>query len=218
MKGIRLLVADDHAVVRHGLKAMLEAQPGWTVCGEAITGREAIVRAAELKPDVVVLDISMPVLNGLDAAPGILKASPDSKILIMTMHSSDDVIDRVLRSGARGIVLKSDAERDLVAAVESLVHGKPFFTSVVAERMLGAFLETGHKNPEDQWAATRLSAREKQVVQMLAEGKTNKEVAASLGISTRTVESHRLRITKKLGCHSFSDLLRYAIRSKMIEV
>jgi DNA-binding NarL/FixJ family response regulator len=214
MTKVRILVADDHEVVRRGVRALLEARPGWEVCAEATDGREAVAKTAETRPDVVILDIGMPGLNGLEAARQIRKGSPQSEVLILTMHESEQVVQEVLAAGARGYVLKSDAGRDLVAAVEA-VHGKrTFFTSSVAERVLKSFVAGGR--PAEPGEISTLTRREREVTQLLAEGKGNKEVADILGISVRTAETHRTNIMRKLDCHSLSDLVRYAIRNNII--
>jgi len=212
MTALRILVADDHELVRRGVRVLLEAHPGWEICDEAVEGRDAVEKAGRLRPEVVILDIGMPLLNGLDAARQILKASPQSEVLILTMHESEQVIREVLASGARGYVLKSDAGRNLVNAVEALSHHKTFFTSSVAEFVLQSFLD-GKGNAREP---TPLSQREREVIQLLAEGKGNKEVANVLGISVRTAETHRTNIMRKLDCQSFSDLVRYAIRNNII--
>jgi len=219
MKPVRILVADDHALVRRGIRTLLENQPGWKVCAEASTGREAIEQAEQTKPDVVVLDVSMPELNGLDATPAILKTSPQTRVLILTMHNTHEIMERVLRAGARGFVLKSDAERDLVTAIEALADDKPFYTSSLSEMMLENFLSTGieERVAQEESLDGRITTREREIVQLLVEGKSNKEVGCELGISTRTVESHRAKILRKLHCHSFSELVRYAIRHKMVD-
>jgi DNA-binding NarL/FixJ family response regulator len=196
---------------------LLEAQPGWKVCGEASNGREAIGKVKELKPDVAIIDIGMPELNGLEATRRIVKLAPRVHVLILTMHDSPEIIERVLASGARGYVLKSDAERDVVAAVEALCEGKPFFTSAISEMMLESFVSKPRWEVKRETAPVRLTQREREIVQLLAEGKSNKEVAAALGISVRTAETHRARIMRKLGCKSFSHLVRFAIRNKIVE-
>ena len=212
MTALRILLADDHEVVRRGVRVLLEAHPGWEICDEAVEGRDAVEKASRLRPEVVILDIGMPLLNGLDAARQILKASPQSEVLILTMHESEQVIREVLASGARGYVLKSDAGRNLVNAVEALSHHKTFFTPSVAEFVLQSFLD-GKGNAREP---SPLSQREREVIQLLAEGKGNKEVANVLGISVRTAETHRTNIMRKLDCQSFSDLVRYAIRNNII--
>jgi len=212
---LRILIADDHEIVRRGLRSLLEGQAGWQVVGEAITGRDALDRVANLKPDIVVMDISMPEMNGLEATRQILKALPKTEILILTMHESEQVVREVLEAGARGYVLKSDAGRSLVAAVDSLRQHRPFFTSRVAEIVLDGYLhgrgEAVHDSPR-----SRLTPRERQVLQLLAEGKSNKEISGALGISVKTAEAHRSNIMRKLDLHSISDLVRYAIRNKIV--
>ncbi len=214
MRALRILVADDHEVVRRGVRALLEGRPGWQVCEEAADGREAVAGAARSRPDVAILDIGMPGLNGFEAARQIRKVSPSTEVLILTMHESEEVIQEVLSAGARGYVLKSDAGRDLVSAVEALGNRRTFFTPGVAERILGGYL--GNGAPSKPGAASPLTGREREVIQLLAEGKGNKEVADLLDISVRTAETHRNNIMRKLDCHSLSDLVRYAIRNGII--
>lgn len=213
MKSVRILIADDHAVVRRGLRTLLEARPGWEVCGEAVTGREAVAQSARLRPDIIIMDISMPDLNGLEATRQILSDAPDSQVLVLTMHDAPEIIERMMAAGARGYVLKSDAERDLTDAVEAVCHRKPFFTPAASEVMLRFSRETVGRTGR---GSSRITRRECQVVRLLAEGKGNKQVAAALDISVRTVESHRARIMRKLALRSFSDLIRYAIRHKIV--
>ena len=212
---VNIIIADDHEVVRQGLRTILEAQPGWQVVAEAVNGREAVEKAATLRPDVAILDIAMPEMNGLEAARQILKAVEGTEVLILTMHESEQVVREVLRSGARGYVLKSDAVRDLVAAVAAVRQHKSFFTSVVAEMVLDGYLKGAAQS--EAAGPSRLTAREREIIQLLAEGKSNKEVAAALGISTKTAETHRTNIMRKLDFHSLSDLVRYAIRNNMLE-
>jgi DNA-binding NarL/FixJ family response regulator len=215
MRPLNFLIADDHELVRRGLRALLETQPNWTVTGEASTGREAVEKAAKLKPDVVVMDITMPELNGLDATRQILKITPQTQVLILTMHESEQVVREVLASGARGYVLKSDAGRDLVAAAEALCQNRPFFTPKVSEMVLDGYLK--RKPFDDAPAPNRLTTREREIVQLVAEGKSSKEVAQVLNISVKTVEAHRSNIMKKLSLGSVGDLVRYAIRNNIIE-
>ena len=217
MKPFRILVADDHEVVRRGVCALLQAQQGWEVCGEAITGREAVNEAKRLYPDVVILDIGMPELNGLEAARQIRKEIPHCEVLILTLHESEQVMREVLAAGARGYVLKSDAGRDLVLAVEALRKHKPFFTASVADLLLHDHLKGPDTSESAAVASGRLSAREREIVQLLAEGKSNKEVATALGISVKTAETHRTNVMRKLDLHSVTELVRYAIRNKIIE-
>jgi DNA-binding NarL/FixJ family response regulator len=215
----RILVADDHEVVRRGLCALLQAQPDWEVCGEAADGREALEKTQKLKPDVVILDIGMPSLNGLEATRQILKLNPHTRILILTLHDSDQVVREVLDAGARGFLLKSDAARDLVAAVEALRRDKTYFTSKVAAMVLEGFLKNG--SPAAVAAPPsrgRLTPREREIVQLLAEGKSTKEVAVALGLSVKTAETHRSNIMRKLELHSVSDLVLYAVRNNIVHV
>jgi DNA-binding NarL/FixJ family response regulator len=217
MEALRLLVADDHEIVRKGLRSLLEAQPGWQVTAEASDGREAVEKAKEIKPDVTVLDIGMPSLNGLEAARQMIKNDARAKILILTMHESDPLIREVLDAGARGYVLKSDASRDLVTAVNAVRSNKTFFTAKVAQIVLDGYLDKKPKKQEPNAAQTRLTPRQREIVQLLAEGKSSKEVAVALGLSVKTAETHRANIMKRLDCHSVSELVRYAVRNSIIE-
>ena len=216
----RILIADDHEVVRRGLAALLVSQPDWEVCGEAGDGREAVDKAQRLKPDVVILDIGMPSLNGLEATRHILKNQPQTKILILTLHDSDQVVREVLNAGARGFLLKSDAARDLVAAVEALRRDKTYFTSKVAAMVLEGYLKQGAAPAAApaQPSRSRLTPREREIVQLLAEGKSTKEVAVALGLSVKTAETHRSNIMRKLELHSVSDLVLYAVRNNIVHV
>jgi DNA-binding NarL/FixJ family response regulator len=217
MSALRFLLADDHEVVRQGLRSMLEAEDGCQVVGEAADGRAVVSMAKELNPDIVILDISMPALNGLEAMRQILKSRPETKVLIMTMHDSDILITEVLNAGACGYILKSDAGRDLVAAVESLRCNKTYFTSRVSQLLLDGFLRgTGGAKVRDP-GSVKLSPRQSEIVQLLAEGKTCKEVAVTLGMSVKTAETHRANIMRRLDCHSVSGIVRYAVRNKIIE-
>ena len=216
MKPVSILLVDDHAVVRRGLRALLETLPTWRVCGEALNGSEAVEKAAHLQPDVVILDISMPGLNGVAAAARIHEVAPKSRVLVLTMHSSEELIQSCLRAGAEGYLLKSDAEQDLISAVEALIRGKTFFTQAATGVVLGS-LRGQQDRSNDDLTYKHLTNREKEVAQLLVEGRSNKEVGDKLGIGSRTVESHRARIMKKLQLQSFGDLVRYAIRTKMIE-
>jgi len=211
------LIADDHEVVRRGARVLLEGQPGWTVCAEVDNGREAVEKARQLAPDVVILDIAMPQLNGLDATRGIRQAAPQAEILILTMYESHQVIREVLAAGARGYLLKSDAGRELVSAVEALSRHKPFFTSRVAEMVLDGYLKQDEALEAPPSLGQDLTAREREVVQLLAEGRTNKEVAAALGISVKTAETHRNHVMQKLRLGSLTQLVRYAVRNKIVE-
>lgn len=214
MPRIRTVIADDHEIVRHGLKTLLENE-GCEVLAEYSTGREAVEGAAKLAPDVVVLDISMPDLNGIDATQQITKQVPDSKVVVLTMHDSEELARKVLEAGARGFVLKSDAVRDLATAVRSVVSGKPFFSGKISEMLLRGYLG-GSRKTESESIPT-LTPREREVVQLLAEGKSSKEVASILGTSPATVETQRAKIMQKLDLHSVTDLVRYAIRNHIIQ-
>lgn len=214
---LKILVVDDHDIIRRGLKDLLKAKPGWEVCAEAKTGKEAVVLAEQHKPHVVVMDISMPDLNGLEAARRIHKTLPKAGILILSMHFSDQLVREVIEAGARGYILKSDADRDLVTAVDSIANRRTFFTSRASEMLLGS--HTLHpENLEPKLPLrSRLTVREREIVQLLAEGKSSKEVAVALGISVKTAETHRANIMRKLEIHSVSELVRYAIKNQIIE-
>lgn len=218
MAPFRILLADDHEVVRAGLRALLEEQSGWEVVAEAADGRDAVEKASKLKPDVVVIDIAMPSLNGLEAVRQIVKAVPNTKVLVLTMYDSDPLIQQVLQAGARGYLLKSDAGRDLVSAIDALRRNKTFFTPKVSQMVLEGYLDNGprEKEAEDEPESLRLTSRQREIVQLLAEGKSSKEVAAVLGLSVKTAETHRANIMRKLDCHSVTELVRYAIRNHII--
>jgi DNA-binding NarL/FixJ family response regulator len=216
LEPLRLLVVDDHEVVRKGLRSVLEQQPGWQVAGEASNGREAVTKAKELQPDVTVLDISMPSLNGLEATRQMLKQDSRAKVLILTMHESDPLVQEVLNAGARGYLLKSDAGKDLVTAVEAVRRNKTFFTAKVGQMVLDGYLDKKPKPADSDAPASRLTPRQREIVQLLAEGKSSKEVAVALGLSVKTAETHRANIMRRLECHSVSELVRYAIRNGII--
>jgi DNA-binding NarL/FixJ family response regulator len=214
----RVLVADDHEIVRHGLCALLRNQTEWEVCGEASDGRDAVAKVQSLRPDAVILDIAMPNLNGLEATRQILKLNPQVKVLILTLHDSDQVVQEVLAPGARGFMSKADAARDLVAAMEALRQGKTFFTPKVAAMVLDGYLGRDNRPAQEVPPGSRLTPREREIVQLLAEGKSSKEVAVALGLSVKTAETHRSNITRKLELHSVSDLVLYAIRNNIVHV
>jgi DNA-binding NarL/FixJ family response regulator len=213
---LRILIADDHEVARRGIRSLLESHPGWEVCGEAKDGREAVDYASRMKPDLVLLDIGMPSLNGLDAARQILATSPETPILILTMHDSEQVIREVLAVGAMGFLLKSDAGRDLIAAVEALQHRRTFFTTKVAQMVLDGYLRPN--NGSDRPNRHILTPREREVIQLLAEGRTTKEVAVTLNLSVKTAETHRTNLMRKLDLHSVADLTLYAVRNSIVQV
>ena len=211
---LRILVVDDHAVVRRGVRSLLESQEGWEVCGEATTGRDAVEQSRRLRPDVVVMDLSLPELNGLDATRQILKEAPETEVLVLTMHQSEELARDVLQAGARGYVLKSDADENLIAAVESLRQHKPFLTPTVTEFVLDGYIRDGADQDASRGAVT---AREREIIQLIAEGKSNKQAASALSISVKTIEAHRANIMRKLHLRSVSDLVRYAIRNKIVQ-
>jgi DNA-binding NarL/FixJ family response regulator len=216
---LRILIADDHEVVRRGLSALLQTQEGWEVCAEACDGREAVEKAKQLKPDFVIVDIGMPNLNGLAATRQLAQHDPNFKIIVLTIIDSDQVIREALDAGARGFVLKSDAVRDLVSAIEALQRGQMFFTPRVNEMVLAGFLEKGTVAPRGVPPRfPTLTPREKEVIQLLAEGKSSKEVASVLKLSTKTAETHRSNIMRKLGFHSIRDLVLYAVKNNIIQV
>jgi DNA-binding NarL/FixJ family response regulator len=214
---MRILVADDHDIVRRGLKHLLTSRAGWEVCAEAKTGREAVTLAEQMKPEVVVMDISMPDLNGLEAARRIRKQLPKTEIVILTLHFSDQLVRDIVEAGARAYIMKGDAERDLVTAVEAVASRRSFFTARADDMLLNGFRG---RNPVPEASGlfrNRLTGREREIVQLLAEGKSSKEVAVALGISVKTAETHRANIMRKLEFHSVSELVRYAVKNQIIE-
>ena len=217
VKMVRILVADDHDIIRRGLKQLLASRPGWEVCGEAKTGREAVALVEQLKPDVVVMDVSMPDLNGLEAARQIHKSFPKIGILILTLHFSDQLLFDIVEAGARAYIMKSDADRDLVSAVEALANQRTFFTSRAADILLNGFSGQNSVVDPQSRVRNRLTSREREIVQLLAEGKSSKEVAVALGISVKTAETHRANIMRKLEMHSVSEVVRYAVKNQIIE-
>jgi len=213
---LRILIADDHDVVRRGLREQLNRNDQWNVCGEARDGREAVRLALQLEPHIVVMDLSMPELNGLEATRQIHRALPKTEILIFSMHESEHTIREVLSAGARGYVLKSDADYHLTNAVEALAHHKPYFTGGGSDTLLDAFLRVNAR-PGEEYVFHSLTGREREIVQMLAEGKSNKEVANVLEISVKTVETHRASAMRKLDLSSIVELVHYAIRNQFVE-
>jgi DNA-binding NarL/FixJ family response regulator len=208
---VRILIADDHGVVRKGLRALLDSRRGWKVCAEAGNGREAIEKAKALKPDVAIVDIGMPGLGGVEATRQIRKASPNTEVLILSAHGSERLVREVLEAGASGYLLKEDADHNLFAAVDALRRHTPFFTSKIAE-----WVARDRRGARAKKARSALTARQRETIQLLAEGKTNKEVAAILNISVKTVETHRANIMLKLNLHSVTDLVHYAIRNEIV--
>jgi DNA-binding NarL/FixJ family response regulator len=215
VKKLRILVADDHGLVRCGAAAVLQTQRGWRVVGEAANGLEAVQKAIELKPDVAILDISMPGLDGIEAARQIHRAVPETKILVVTMHDSDHIVRRALDAGALGYLLKSDFTDSLTKAVKAVADGKRFLTPKVSEIVLDGFLKTSSQHQQWDRPDTRTTPREIEIIRLLAGGKANKEIATLLGITVRTVETHRAKIMLKLGIHSLADLIHYALRNEL---
>jgi DNA-binding NarL/FixJ family response regulator len=215
MGSLRLLIADDHEIFRAGLRWLLEVQPGWQVVAEACNGREAVTKAAETRPDVALLDIGMPVLNGLDAAHEIVHSGARTKIVMLTVYDSDAMIHKVLACGARGYVFKTDAARDLVNAVKAVQSDTTFFTAKVAEVVLNGFNNRSRTPAESP--VSRLTVRQREITQLLAEGRSTKEVATLLDLSVKTAETHRANIMRRLSCHSAAELVRYALRNQIIE-
>ncbi len=210
----RILLADDHVLMRRGMRSLLETEEDWEVCGEAATGREAVELAVNLKPDIAVLDLSMPELNGLEAAREIQQKVPQTEVLIFTMHETEELMREVLASGARGCVLKTDIEQHLVAAVRAVLQHSLYFSSKASQTLKGVL----NKDGGDPAAPDALTEREREIVQLLAQAKSNKEIAAALDISVRTVETHRATIMRKLEINSIVELVHYAVRKKLIEI
>jgi DNA-binding NarL/FixJ family response regulator len=218
MNRLRILVADDHEIVRRGLVSLIKSHPDWEICAEADNGRQAVEKTSESKPDIAILDIGMPVLNGLEATRQILREHPGVRVLILTITDSDQAVQAVLDAGARGFLLKSDAARDLVTAVEALAHNKTFFTARVADLVLSGYLNRTQRSAKNNISLPGLTSREREVVQLLAEGKSTKEVACHLDLSVKTAETHRSNIMRKLGLHSVSELVLYAVRNNIVQV
>ena len=209
----RILIADDHEVVRSGLRLILEAHAGWEVVAEAADGKAAIVKALETKPDVAILDYSIPLVNGVEATRQIRKRNPQIEVLIFTMHDSETLVGEVLDAGARAYLLKSDAKEHLISAIEALAVHKPFFSGRVSEEMVETYLLA-----QKGRLGAVLSPRERIVVQLIAEGHTNKEISAILNLSIKTIESHRAAAMRKLNITSTAGIVRYAIRNKLVEL
>jgi len=213
---LRLVVVDDHGVVRRGVRALLESHPGWQVVAEGGNGREAVELVCKLRPDVIILDLSMPDMNGLEATRRIVEASPQTEVLVLTMHHSEQLAREVLQAGARGYLLKSDADQNLIAAVDSLSQHKPFLTSTVTEFVLDGYMQLTDGSEDDDGPAM-VTPREREIIQLVAEGHSSKETATVLGVSVKTVDAHRANIMRKLRLRSVSDLVRYAIRNKIVQ-
>ena len=215
MKSTRILIADDHDLVRQGMRSIFHGEPNWVVCGEATTGREALTMALDLKPDLIVLDVALPEMNGIDVARHVRRDLPSAAVLIVTMHDSDQIVQDAMDAGAKGLVLKAEAGRTLADAVRAIVSGREFFSARV-HRAAGREIIDGDPRLHHRKPAL-LTSREREVLQLLAEGQANKEVATALGITTKTAETHRARIMAKLEVHSMSELVRYAIRNSIIQ-
>ena len=213
MANFRILIADDHVFVRQGLRSLIESHPGWEVCGEAVDGWDTVRKTEELNPDLVTLDIGMPNLNGLDAARQILKQNSKMRILFLTLYETEQAARAAIQLGAKGLVFKSDAAENLVVAVEAIQRNSTYFSSHAGVAALGTDLRGDRRPPEKD----TLTRRERQVVQLLAEGKSTKEVAAELNLSVKTAETHRSHIMSKLGLHSVSELVLYAVRNNIVQ-
>jgi DNA-binding NarL/FixJ family response regulator len=216
LTAVRILLADDHDVVRRGLKALLQEHAGWEICGEALSGREAVEMARQMQPNVAIIDLMMPDLNGLETTRQICKVSQRTQVLVFTMHYSETLVHEVLEAGARGYLLKTDGERNIIAAVEKLLHHQPYFSAQVSETVIEGFLRSGSHSAKDQ-TGPRLTPREREVIQLLAEGHRNKKIAQRLGISIKTVETHRTTLMRKIGVKSIVEVVRYAVRNHLTE-
>jgi DNA-binding NarL/FixJ family response regulator len=214
---VRILLADDHDVVRRGLKALLQESSDWEICGEAASGREAVDLAQEMQPDIAIVDLMMPDLNGLETTRQIRRVSERTQVLIFTMHHNESIIHDVLEAGARGYLLKTDAEVHIVTAVETLLRRQPYFSARVSETVLEGFLRSGRQASTEGTVVPRLTPREREVIQLLAEGHRNKKIAQILGISIKTVETHRTTLMRKIGVKSIVELVRYAVRNHLTE-
>jgi len=212
---IRILLADDHTVVRKGLRLLLESQPGFEVVADASSGREAVALAERHSPDVVVMDVAMPILNGIEAARQISASSPRTAIVFLSMHADEGYVLKALKSGARAYLLKDSAEHDLIAAIQAVNEGKAFFSPAISKMLVEDYMrQMRDRNVEDSYEL--LTTREREILQLLAEGKSNKEVANLLNLSLYTVETHRGNILQKLNLHSGAELILYAIRKGVI--
>ena len=215
MKKIRILLADDHTVVRKGLRLLLENEPGFEVVADAATGREAVSLAEQYEPDVVVMDIAMPILNGIEAARQIGGRLHHAAIVFLSMHSDESYVLRALKAGARAYLLKDSAEQDLINAIRAVAEGKAFFSPAISKMLVEDYMRQMQKRRVDD-SYELLTTREREILQLLAEGKNNKEVAALLNLSLYTVETHRSNIFQKLNLHSGAELILYAIRKGVI--
>jgi len=216
MSVIRVLLADDHRILREGIRALIEDQDDMQVVGEAEDGLSAVKKVAQLQPDVVVLDIAMPLLNGLEATRQIHRDYPRVRVLILTMHENEEYIRQVLAAGALGYVLKDAAARDLLGAIRSVYQGEAVLSPAITRLVIEDYLRWGDIRPED--TTDGLTAREREVLQLIAEGYTNKEIAGILSLSVKTVQSHRTNLMNKLDLHDRGELIKYAIQKKIIDI
>ncbi len=216
MDSIRILLADDHTILRNGIRALLEDEPGMSVVGEAEDGRAAVGLACQLKPDVLIMDIAMPLLNGLEASRQIKQQCPDVKVLILTMHDNEEYIRQVLEAGAMGYILKDAAARELISAIRTVYRGEAVLSPAVTRLVIEDYLRWGGVRPQEE--ANGLSPREREVLQLIAEGYTNKQIAEILSISVKTVQAHRNNLMQKLDLHDRGELIKYAIQKKIIEI
>ena len=215
MPRLRLLLADDHTIVRHGLRKIVEEKPEWQVVAQASNGRDAVKQALSIQPDVAILDIGMPLLNGIDATAQIVRRAPEVKVLILSMYSQEAYVSRALHAGATGYLLKDSAGKDLIKAIATVATGKSYFSPAIAKLMLDDYVRrVASTNIVDKYDS--LSEREREIFQLIAEGRSNKEVAEMLGISLATVETHRARILEKLDVHNTAELVLYAVRRGVI--
>lgn len=216
-ESVRILVVDDHTIVRQGLKALLEAQPGFQVIGEADNGREAVKKAQELSPDVVIMDIAMPILNGLEATRQIKRVLPDTKVIALTMYNDEEYVFQILKSGASGYLIKETAAIELINAIRSIKMGNPFFSPAISRKIMESYLrEDTEKKPKGE--SDKLTNREKEVLQLIAEGYTNNEIGNLMNISVKTVETHRAHIMSKLDIHDVAGLIKYAIKKGLVVI
>ena len=212
---LKILLVDDHTIVRQGLKALLEAQSGFIIVGEAENGREAVKKAQELNPDIVIMDIAMPVLNGLEATRQIKRALPDTSVLALTMYNDEEYVFQILKSGASGYLIKETAANELIAAILSIKSGNPFFSPSISRKIMESYLNED-EDKKGKGETDKLTNREKEVLQLIAEGYTNNEIASLMGISVKTVETHRAHVMSKLNIHDVAGLIKYAIKKGLV--
>jgi DNA-binding NarL/FixJ family response regulator len=214
-KKVRILLADDHEIVRRGIRPLIESEWGWEICGEAVEGRQAVTMALELKPDIIIVDVSMPELGGVEVTRQIKRDLPETEVLVFTGQDSEALVHQLFAAGARGFVLKSESATNLIPAIKALCNHQPYFGSHITGIVFDQYLKGGAQS--EQAAPDGLTPREREIVQLLAEGKSNKDVASVLGISVKTAETHRATIMRKLGFEAFSELVRYAVRNHIVQ-